>query len=145
RYYLNERNIGLIENFNRVLQLARGSYFRWIGNRDTVGPRYAEKCVAALDATPEAVALTTLWQFVEEDGRTSGSTQPGPRLAERDPSRRMWRFLWYMDEDRALFDPIYSAMRMDALARTRRLRIEQYADRVLALELALLGPFAHLD
>ncbi len=31
RIFLNEENIGQIENVNRVFQLSLGEYFRWIG------------------------------------------------------------------------------------------------------------------
>lgn len=145
RYHPNDRDIGQIENFNRALELARAPCLRWIGVQDTLAPSYAGKCVAALEAAPKAVGVTTLWEFVDEQGKSHGATLRGPRLAEPDPPRRLARFLWLMDADRTLFDPIYSLLRCDALARTRRLRIEQDTDMLLALELALLGPFVHVD
>jgi glycosyltransferase involved in cell wall biosynthesis len=48
KYYLNETNIGQIENFNRVFELTNGRYFRWIGSDDWLDPSYARRCVEAL-------------------------------------------------------------------------------------------------
>jgi len=44
-----------------------------------------------------------------------------------------------------LFDPIYSLLRRDALERSGMLPINRWTDRLLALELCLIGPFCHLD
>ena len=48
RYIRNETDIGQIENFNRVFELSRGPFFRWIGSDDWVEPSYTGRCVAAL-------------------------------------------------------------------------------------------------
>ena len=38
----NPTNLGGAANFNRVLDLARGEYFRWAGHDDLVDPRISE-------------------------------------------------------------------------------------------------------
>jgi glycosyltransferase involved in cell wall biosynthesis len=59
RCILNEEDIGQIENFNRVYELSRGEFFRWMGADDWLEPAYARKCVAVLDTRPDAVGATT--------------------------------------------------------------------------------------
>jgi len=144
-YHRNALDIGRVGNFNRVFELARAPYFRWIGCDDTISPSYASKCMASLDAAPHAVGVTTLWEFVDADGMRYRSELRGERLASVDPLQRLSRFLWYMEADRLLFDPIYSLLRRDVLARTQLLLSTSDEDRLLALEIALQGPFAHLD
>ena len=43
KYSLNETNIGAMNNFNRVWELATGEYFKWASHDDWISPRYLEK------------------------------------------------------------------------------------------------------
>jgi len=47
--------LGYSANFNRVLELARGSYFMWVADHDLWEPGLVSRCVAALEADPAAV------------------------------------------------------------------------------------------
>ncbi len=49
RYHRQPQNIGLVPNFNAVLHLARGTYFKWIGDDDWLTPTYVTRCVEVLD------------------------------------------------------------------------------------------------
>jgi len=55
RYYRNERNLGAAPNYNRGLELARGTYFKWLAHDDWLSDNYLEACVEALDRYPEVV------------------------------------------------------------------------------------------
>lgn len=141
----NAENIGQIENFNLVLELAHGRYFRWIGADDWLEPDYARLTVELLERRPEAVGATTLQDHFRDEGGRHFLVHRGERLDAADPVARFRRFLWFMTQDYGLIDPIYSLLRRDALLRTRRLQVIPRTDQVLAAELCLLGPFAHLD
>jgi hypothetical protein len=52
--------------------------------------------------------------------------------------------LWFFRADYRFIDPIYSMMRRSAVAGTHRLRIVPNMDRLLAAELAIVGPFLHV-
>ena len=146
RYIRNEENIGQIENFNRVFELSRGEFFRWMGADDWLEPDYARKCVAVLDTRPDAVGVTTQWRFMDDAGHIETIAVPGPRVDASTPYRRLCLTLRLLQNPQALlFDPIYSLIRRDALQRTGLLPINPWTDRLLALELCLLGSFCHLD
>lgn len=146
RYCPNEGDIGQIENFNRVFQLSRGKYFRWIGADDWLEPRYASECVAALEANPSAIGVTTLWRLVDDEGGVEFEEYAGARVDSPRVRERLKRLLWFLQpgRNRLFFDPIYSMLRRDALERTALLPIDPWTDRFLALELCLLGPFCHV-
>jgi glycosyltransferase involved in cell wall biosynthesis len=146
RCILNEEDIGQIENFNRVYELSRGEFFRWMGADDWIEPEYARKCVAVLDTRPDAVGVTTQWRFMDDAGHIETIAVPGPRVDASTPYRRLCLTLRLLQNPQALlFDPIYSLIRRDALQRTGLLPITPWTDRLLALELCLLGSFCHLD
>lgn len=146
RCVLNEEDIGQIENFNRVCELSRGEFFRWMGADDWLEPAYARKCVAVLDTRPDAVGVTTQWRFMDDAGRIESIDVPGPRVDAPNPYQRLCLTLRLLQNPQALlFDPIYSLIRRDALQRTGLLPINPWTDRLLAIELCLLGSFCHLD
>lgn len=145
RYIRNEKNIGQIENFNRVFELSRGDFIRWMGADDWLEPDYARKCVAALNARPDAVGVTTQWRFMDDNGEVNFLDLPGPRVDASTPTRRLHLTLRLLQNGKLLFDPIYSLIRRNALERSGMLPINRWTDRLLALELCLIGPFCHLD
>ena len=59
RLSANAINIGLHENVNRVLELSRGTFFRWISADDWLEPGYLSTCVDALEARDDAIGVTT--------------------------------------------------------------------------------------
>jgi hypothetical protein len=127
-----------------VFELSRGEYFRWIGSGDVLDPTYASKCIAALDADPEAVGATTLWEFRDAQGARQTSDFHGERLESASRPRRLARLLWFQTEDRLHLDPIYSVMRREVLLRTKLLQLSAVTDHLLALQMVLLGRFCHI-
>ena len=145
RYFSNTVDVGQIENFNRVFELSRGYYFRWMGADDWIETEYARKCVEALDDRPDAVGVTTQWRYMDDDGNVDFIDVPGPRVDAPTPFKRLCRTLLLLQTPQALlFDPIYSLIRRDSLQQTGLLPINVWTDRLLAVELCLLGPFCHL-
>jgi glycosyltransferase involved in cell wall biosynthesis len=144
RFFRNERNIGQIANFNRVFELSRGRYIRWIGADDWLEPSYARRCVDALEAAPRAIGVTTYQDHVADDGSRYYAEYRGPRLDSDRPEERFRRMLWFFTASYLYIDPIYSTLRRSALEKSRRLLVVQSMDQVLAAELALAGPFVHV-
>ncbi|MCB9897824.1 MAG: glycosyltransferase family 2 protein [Planctomycetes bacterium] len=145
RYVRNDEDIGQILNFNRVFELSRGEYFRWIGADDQLHPTYVSRCVEALDAHPGAVGVTTLWRLVDDDGKVDFHRYTGPRVDASDVVARFRTTLHLLRVDRLAFDPIYSMIRRRELLATPLLQIDQWCDRLLALQLCLRGPWTHVD
>lgn len=144
RYYRNDRNLGGSANFNRVLELARGEYFRSAAHDDTCAPEYLAKCVAALDHDPDLVLCHT---------RTIRQTPEGQAL----PNPVQEQFDAIMERQNAgstaserfdvLINLLHGCYQSDAVMRTQAVRLTEglppytSSDRVMLARLALIGPF----
>jgi glycosyltransferase involved in cell wall biosynthesis len=144
RLFVNEENVGLVENANRSFQRARGEYFRWVGADDWFEPAYAARCVAALDAAPLAVGASTDFRIHPDQGGVVEEAYRGARVDCQRPEQRFARMLWLLVQSDAWFDPLYSLLRSAPLRRTGLHRLMLHEDLVLAAELSLLGPFVHV-
>ena len=67
-YYRSEVNRGVYWNFRRGLEFSAGEYFMWLAHDDGLTPEFLERCVAALDAEPEAVLAYTKAIDIDEHG-----------------------------------------------------------------------------
>jgi glycosyltransferase involved in cell wall biosynthesis len=140
----NEVNIGLHENMNRVLQLSRGKFFRWISSDDWLEPGCLSECVRGLRARDDAIGVTTYFTIYTGDGSTRYEEYRGEFPTTADPARRFERMLWFFHAGDAKYDPIYGVYRRDALMRSHRLRASEQTDWLLCTELALMGPIIHV-
>jgi glycosyltransferase involved in cell wall biosynthesis len=146
RFVRNAENIGQIENFNLAFRESRGDYIRWMGADDWLEPSYARLCAAALDARPDAIGVTTQWRFMDDAGQVTSLDVRVPRPDAPTPASRLRRTLRLLQSGQPLlFDPVYSLLRRSAVERTRLLLVNPWTDRLLAVELCLLGSFCHLD
>lgn len=144
RYHRNPENIGLMPNFNRLIDLARGKYMRWIGWDDWLEPSYARKCVDVLESRPDVIGVTTYQDFLEDDGSRDYAEYTGPRLDYAQVHKRYQRMVWFMTNDFRFIDPIYTMIRRDVLAKTGGHKPGLCADQALAIEFSVLGAFAHI-
>jgi glycosyltransferase involved in cell wall biosynthesis len=145
RTSVNEVNIGLHENMNRVLELSRGEFFRWISSDDWLEPGCLSECVHSLRAREDAIGVTTYFTIHTVDGMTKYEEYRGEFPTSSDPARRFSRMLWFFHAEDAKYDPIYGVYRRDALMRSHRLRASEQTDWLLCAELALMGPIIHID
>ena len=143
KYFLNETNIGQIENFNLVFERSSGRYFRWIGSDDWLEPSYARRCVEAFEANPDAVGVTTLWKYIDDEGQEEFIEYSGRRVDSKYLLPRMSRMLLALQATLGM-DPIYSALRSNVLKESGMLPIGLWTDRALSLRLAIMGPFVHV-
>src|SRR5215469_2085082 len=68
RIYRNPRNLGLSGNFRRIVELSEGEYFRWTAHDDRMEPTTLSRCVATLDADPDAVLAYPQARLIDEAG-----------------------------------------------------------------------------
>jgi glycosyltransferase involved in cell wall biosynthesis len=137
RYYRSAKNRGAMWNFNYVVELARGEYFKWAAHDDVHEPTYVERCVEVLDRDPGVVLACT--KLVDIDENNVRKPVDVPDLAW-DAARPNVRF-------RALANPhhrcesVFGVVRASVLRKT--MLISDYAgcDRVLLAQIALAGKF----
>jgi glycosyltransferase involved in cell wall biosynthesis len=135
RYVRGERNIGVMPNFNRALDFARGEYFKWAAHDDWCDPRFLGRCVEVLDANPAVVLCTTQTTQIDELGNPLVVNFRPLDLRSPDPSERFKKVLW---SPPAVY-PIYGVSRTSALRRSGLFRSHSGADRIMIAELSLLG------
>jgi len=71
RIIRQERNLGLMPNWNACLRAARGEYIVFLADDDRLAPTMLERCIALLSREPQLnmiVALNELW--LTEESRT---------------------------------------------------------------------------
>jgi glycosyltransferase involved in cell wall biosynthesis len=137
RFYRQERNIGAARNFNLVFERSGGKYFKWAAHDDLIHPTYLARCVAALEADPDAVLCQSVLEIVDVDGGGrevydhgafgTGRPSQSERLAARLRARRCTE--------------VFGVIRRDALHGTALIADHVGADRTLLIELALRGRF----
>lgn len=169
RYCRAVENNGATRNFNRVVGLARGEYFKWSAQDDFLEPTFLEKCLHVLEAQPDVVLCHSLSKIVDLAplGQGEGAARDLPVLQRYDPGR----LATDADQASARFGArikggrcteLYGLIRLDALRRVNRrgrasLRSDEEteevapfqpfvgADRAVLAELAIDGKFACVD
>jgi glycosyltransferase involved in cell wall biosynthesis len=142
RYFREDTNRGGSWNFHRVVELARGEYFRWAAHDDVVRPTYLERCVQVLDGDPSVVLCHTAVELIDARGKSLGVHRDPP--LRRESSEAHVRF-----RDFAILGgrnhEIFGLIRRDALFLIPRYGSHANADGVLLARLSLIGRFVELD
>jgi glycosyltransferase involved in cell wall biosynthesis len=127
------RNLGLTENFNRLLREAAGEMVMVLGDDDWLEPTYVEDCLAALDADPGLVLAS--------GGARHHGDGPAPAagaevdLLDDDPELRVRRYFAQVRDNVT----IYGLVRRDALQQVLPMQNRLAGDWLLCGRLAMLG------
>ncbi len=143
RYHRNERNIGAGPNFNLVFEMAKGRsrYFKWCSHDDLLAPSYLERCIAALEANPDAVLCQSLVRRIDADGTSLGVYDSELHAANaRSVSKRFAALI----TARHWATETFGVVRSDALAKTILIQPYFASDQATCAELALLGRFVQV-
>jgi glycosyltransferase involved in cell wall biosynthesis len=145
QYYREEVNRGAGWNYDRVVDLARGAYFKWAAHDDLCAPTYLERCVEVLDHDPEVILVYPDDIDIDENGnkvdRKRHSHIPSSeRGSSPDPAQR-FRRLVLLDYD---CEQVFGLIRLDVLRRTKLILNYTDSDRTLLGELGLYGAFYEL-
>src|SRR5438445_8113198 len=65
RYFRQERNMGVIWNFNFVLDQAKSDYFMWAAVDDIISSNYLEKNIEILESDKNVVGSTSKMEIYE--------------------------------------------------------------------------------
>ena len=139
-YHRNPENLGLAANYNGLVHMASGDLFKWATADDVCRPTFLERCVAALEASPDAVLAYPRTQFIDQadnplDIEDLGFPLHWPRAADR------WGFVVAAEH---WVNAVLGVIRRSALSRTRFLPSYRGGDYVLLGELCLLGRFVEV-
>lgn len=135
RYVRNERNVGAARNYNQLVDLAAGTYFKWAGYDDVLRPGHLRRTVEVLDAEPDVVIAYPRTDIIDADGAFVRHHDDNLHLSSPDPVVRVRQFARRF----TLCNPCFGVIRRDALMRTSLVQPFVSSDVPLLVELALLG------
>jgi glycosyltransferase involved in cell wall biosynthesis len=137
RYFRSDRNKGGGWNHNRVLELARGGYFKWQSHDDLCAPTMVEKCVEALDQDGGAVLAHPAATVIDEAGNFIENYTIELRTDSPDVATRFYDLVMIYHQ----CYQIYGVIRRSALEKTGAMGNFVNGDGVLLANLALYGHF----
>lgn len=136
----NVTNIGVTENFNRLVTEARGKYFMWADQDDIRATTFVSKAVARLEADPEAVLChshTGVFMGDPNDVKYIITLHGVDDVSS--PALRYFRFLRNFSDT-----TVYGLVRSDALKKTKMYRQDMGSANALLFELLLVGKFIQI-
>jgi glycosyltransferase involved in cell wall biosynthesis len=135
-----DRNQGVAPNFNRVFELSRGKYFKWITHDDLFGPEFLQQCINELEIDETAVLVFPRVEHIDAS-RKIVRAQQGHDLSiiDQSPGRRIAKFMQHAVQSTDIYWSLYGLMRRQAAADTRIMGFYSGMDQVFLLELALRG------
>jgi glycosyltransferase involved in cell wall biosynthesis len=143
-YRRQQHNVGLLNNFISAIQIARGTYFRWIGDDDWLAPDFVSRTLECFAEDERRLMVTTGVAYTSASGvAESDHSYGGERMASLDPVERLTEIMRLLNESYLLIDPLYAMFRREpvvAIPRRNMLR----EDEVFAAKLALAGPWGHV-
>ncbi len=136
RYFRQGANIGAAPNFNFLFHKCVGEYFKWAAHDDLLDPAFLEKCVAALDANPDAVLCHTSAIIIDDhDEQTAKYVNP-LKLDGHEPEDRFGELVQF---HRSARYEIFGLFRRSALENTALIGSYTDGDGVLLAHVGLRG------
>jgi glycosyltransferase involved in cell wall biosynthesis len=138
RYERHAANRGAAWNYNRVLALASGKYFKWAACDDLCEPAFLSRCVEVLERERDVVLAYPWTRVIDEAGTLLWEDPYNLDMTERRPHQRLLRLVRNLG---GMLDPVFGVTRTDVLRKTRGHGKFLSADYVILAELAMLGRF----
>jgi glycosyltransferase involved in cell wall biosynthesis len=143
-YHRHQRDVGIFANFVHTMNIARGEYFRWIGDDDWIAPDYVSRCLAEFFRDTRLILVTTQIRYTKPDGSTLTRPYSGNALHSNAPIDRFEEIATLLSREDMPVDPLYGLMKLSAVrAIARRNMIRE--DEIFAAKLALAGPWGHVS
>ncbi|EDY83277.1 glycosyl transferase, group 2 family protein [Verrucomicrobiia bacterium DG1235] len=140
RYFRNNKNIGAGPNFNKAVEYARGTYFKWAAHDDLCAPDFLRLCVENLDKDPDAVLAHPVAQIIDEDSAPVMINEEDPKVGHLDPVVRFTE----LTRGHRCFQ-VFGLIRLSDLKATPMIGLFARGDALLLCWLALRGRFIKID
>jgi glycosyltransferase involved in cell wall biosynthesis len=139
RYYRSDRNRGAAWNHNRVVELAKGEYFKWQCHDDYCDPTFLEKCLAVVRDDPNVVLCYPQFVRVDEEGSWLG-IKSSIVIGGAEPNERFRSIIYRRDS----CEEIYGVTRTAIIRRTALIGPYSNSDDTFLAELILHGQFREI-
>lgn len=138
KYYRNNSNMGLDQNFNQVFKLSRSPYFTWASSDDTRHTSFLSACLEVLENNESIVLCYSEVLIIGSNGHVVGLKEDDKlEISSDDPAERFRQSLWKINSG----TPIHAVIRSSAMKKTKLLGGFLNSDVVFLKELSLLGNF----
>ena len=144
RYVRCSVNNGLAWNHNYLVELARGSLFKWTGADDIFHRDLLSRCVEELDGRSDAVLAFPRSVAIDSNGKTLYEYSPQWELTSDSPGERL-RSVLRKGGHWLNADATNGVIRIDALRQTRLIPSYLGGDKRTLAELAVLGKFVEVE
>jgi glycosyltransferase involved in cell wall biosynthesis len=142
----NKRNMGYSPNFNRVFQLSRGRYFKWIAHDDLFGVEFIESCIQELTKDDGVVLAFPKLVYVGPDGRQLRRQETSDlSIIGQTPASRVDQLMRLEAQSTDIFWSQFGLIRSDILSKTGLMGLYNGSDQVMLLELALQGNYKQVE
>lgn len=136
-YQRSPVNRGAAWNYNRLVHVSRGQYFKWAAHDDSYAPGFLSRCVSVLDERPDVSLCHTGAVDVDDNGGVMKVHPPLTYAGDPSPNERARDVM--LNPSPCL--EAFGLVRRRQLATTGLIGAYTSSDRTLILELALRGRF----
>ncbi len=137
-YVRNDVNLGAAKNFNKLVDYAKGKYFKWASYDDMLEPKYLKRCVEVLEKREEILLCHTRSKEINENDEyiAAYDEYDSMRLMSSSPHQRFYDLIGINHT----CEIVFGVIRLEALKKTNLIGPYPASDRVLIAQLALRGP-----
>jgi glycosyltransferase involved in cell wall biosynthesis len=139
KYFVQERNLSIVPNFQFLLNQAKGSYFMWAADDDNWDANFIEVCVEGLQANPDTVICMTDLKFAGVDGVMTGS-KLNRSFMQKNIFSRCFHFVKSSGENKYFFCGLYKT----ELVKNMPFDNSWGGDQLFIYEALTKGKFLHI-
>jgi glycosyltransferase involved in cell wall biosynthesis len=130
-------NLGVTANFQRTLDMAKGTYFMWAAGHDLWSPSLLSECAALLEANGQACLAFASSRWIGVDDEPLSKTSGWSDTRDLGAAARFFTIFW------GNMHPVVGVIRTDRLRDCSPIPSMVGGDLILLENLALRGPFLH--
>ena len=139
KFYVQERNLTIIPNFQFLLDKAAGEYFMWAADDDHWETNFIEVCVKGMQANEDVVLCMTDLKIVDMDGNARQS-RLDRGFMQHNLYARNFNFVKSTDENKYFFCGLYRT----ALVKDIPFNNDWGGDHMFIFETLSKGKFLYL-
>lgn len=136
RYHRNERNLGAARNYNQLVDMANGNYFKWAAADDLIAPEYLAQCVAVLNSNPDILVCQTAVRLIDENNQHLQDYDDRLHIISDKPHVRLSNYLF---RGASMWNAVFGLIRLEQLRKTPLIGTYLSSDQVLLGEIILRG------
>lgn len=141
KYHRSDTNHGAAWNYNKVVSLSKGEYFKWATHDDECLPSFLTKCIKILQNNDDIVLAYTSTRFIDNVGNFLYDDEDRLETLFEKSYLRLWNTILNISNSNAIFGVI----RREAMNRTRLIGPFIASDYVFLAELSILGKFMEIQ